>query len=75
MSMHQGTLTRVDTFNGVVDFQFPDPNGLILPSVRFVQAYSPEHLPEAGDVVWAHLVGTDFMVWGQHVILNGSVTM
>lgn len=75
MSLHQGTLTRVDTFNGVVDFQFPDPTGLILPSVRFLQAYGPDHLPEEGDVVWAQHFGTDFMVFAQHVVLNGSVIL
>jgi hypothetical protein len=43
--------------------------------VRFLQSYGPDHLPEEGDVVWAQHYGTDFMVFAQHVVLNGTVTL
>jgi hypothetical protein len=75
VSMHQGTLTRVDVFNGVADFQFPDPGGLIVPSVNYVRPYSDSNPPSVGDVVWGMHNGTDFMIWGQHVSLNGFVSM
>lgn len=75
MSLHQGTLTRVDTYNGVVDFQFPDPAGLIVPSVRYLRQYTDTNLPQEGHVVWGIHNGTDFTILGQHVVLNGVVTM
>lgn len=75
MSLHQGTLTRVDTFNGVADFQFPDPGGLIVPSVNYLRPYSTDSPPSIGDVVWGIHNGTDFMIWAQHVVLNGFVSM
>lgn len=74
MSMHQGTLTRVDTFNGLVDFQLPDPSGLIVPAVRYMQPYTADNPPRIGDVVWAQHYGTDLLVLGQHMVLDGSVT-
>lgn len=74
VSIHQGTLTRVDPFNGIVDFQFPDPSGLVLPAVRYIQPYTAYNPPQVGDVVWAQHSGTDFLIMGQHVVLTGSVT-
>jgi hypothetical protein len=73
--MHQGTLTRVDTLNGIVDFQFPDPSGLILPSVRYIQPYTADSPPSVGDVVWAQHYGTDVLVMGRHAVPNGFVTL
>lgn len=73
LTMHQGTITRVDTYNGLVDFQFPDPSGSILSAVRYIQPYTAGNPPQIGDVVWAHHYGTDFMVLGQHVSLNNFV--
>jgi hypothetical protein len=75
VTMHQGTVTRVDTYNGVVDFQFPDPSGLIVPSVRFIQPYTTDNPPLVGDVVWAQHYGTDFLVMGQHMVLGGTVVV
>lgn len=75
MSMHQGTLTRVDTYNGVADFQFPDPGGLIVPSVNYIRPYTDTNIPQVGHVVWGIHNGTDFMIWGQHQVLNGFVSM
>lgn len=73
MSMHQGTLTRVDAYNGVADFQFPDQ--LIIPSVNYIRPYTDTNLPQVGHVVWGINNGTDFMIWGQHQVLNGLVSM
>lgn len=75
MSLHQGTLTRVDTFNGVADFQFPDPGGLVVPSVSYLRPYTSDNVPSIGHVVWGIHTGTDFMIWAQHVTLNGLVSM
>lgn len=75
VSMHQGTLTRVDTFNGIVDLQLPDPSATLLPSVRYIQPYTQINLPSVGDVVHMMHTGTDVFVLGQHVILNGFVSM
>jgi hypothetical protein len=75
VSMHQGTVTRVDNFNGVVDFQFPDPSGLIVPAVRYIQPYTADDPPLEGDVVWAQHYGTDFIVMGRHIVLGGTVTI
>lgn len=70
-SYHMGTVTGVDHGNGVLDFQFADPSGIIVPAVRVLQAYSPAHLPQEGHVVWLHLNGTDPMIIGQHVPSTG----
>jgi hypothetical protein len=67
MTMHQGILTSVDNANGHVDFQFPDPLGLVVPAVRTWQAYSANHLPQVGHVAWGIHYGTDFVVMGQHI--------
>lgn len=75
MSLHQGTLTRVDTFNGVADFQFPDPSGLIVPQVTYLKNYTDSYEPQEGHVVWGIHTGTDFMIFAQHLRLNGLVSM
>lgn len=73
MSFYQGTVNRVDNFNGVVDFETNDPSGLVLPSVRVLQAYSPDNLPGVGHVAVGVHVGTDFYILGQHVVPNSIV--
>lgn len=75
LSLHQGTLTRVDTFNGVADFQFPDPSGLIVPSVSYLKQYTDTYEPQVGHVVWGLHTGSDFMIFAQHLTLNGFVSM
>lgn len=71
LSLHQGTLSAVDVPAGSVDFLFPDPSGLVLPQVRFMQPYTDSNVPEVGHVVWGLHYGTDFMVIGQHVSAGG----
>ena len=73
VSMYQGFVTRVDTFNGIVDFQINDPSGLVLPSVRYLQSYSADNPPGVGHVVWAQHFGTDIVILGQHVVPNSIV--
>jgi hypothetical protein len=75
VSMYQGFVTRVDTFNGIVDFQMNDPSGLVLPGVRYLQPYLPTRLPNIGDVVWAQHFGTDVIILGQHIVPNSIVTL
>jgi hypothetical protein len=73
LSMHQGTLSNVDLGRGVVDFEFPDPGGLIVPQVRYLQPYSDLNPPAAGDVVWAGHFGSDLVIFGRHHIPTGTV--
>lgn len=73
LTLHQGTLSGVDIRNGSVDFAFPDPAGLVLPQVRFMQPYTDTSPPETGHVVWGLHFGTDFMVIGQHVSAGGVI--
>lgn len=73
LSFYQGTVTRVDNFNGVVDFETNDPSGLVLPSVRVLQAYSATNQPGVGHVAVGIHVGTDFYILGQHVVPNSIV--
>lgn len=75
VSFHQGTLTRVDPFNGIVDFQLPDPSAPVVPAVKYIQTYSAINLPSIGDVVHIVHTGTDVVVLGQHLSLNGFVLM
>jgi hypothetical protein len=70
-SFHQGTVTGVDLGNGVLDFQFADPSGIVVPGVRFLQSYSPTYAPQEGHIVWMQMYGTDPMVIGQHVPSTG----
>lgn len=65
--MYLGTVGSVDPFNGVLDFEFNDPSGLVLPGVRYLQAYSSLNLPAQGHSVWVQHFGTDIMVLGQQV--------
>jgi hypothetical protein len=73
MSFYQGTVNRVDIFNGVVDWEANDPSGLVLSDVRVLQAYSPTNLPGVGHVAVGVHVGTDFYILGQHVVPNSIV--
>ena len=73
VSMYQGFVTRVDNFNGIVDFEMNDPSGLVLPGVRFLQPYTATRTPGVGDVVWAQHFGTDIVILGQHVVPNSIV--
>src|SRR3954464_8584563 len=73
LSMHQGTLSNVDLGRGVVDFEFPDPGGLVVPQVRYLQPYSDLRPPAAGDVVWAGHFGTDLVIFGRHHIPTGTI--
>lgn len=73
MSLHLGTLGDVDLFNGVVDFEFNDPSGLVVPGVRFLQSYSSLNPPSSGHAVWVAHTGTDLMVLGQQVIPTNIV--
>lgn len=75
LTVHMGTLTRVDPFNGVADFAFPDPSVPIIQSVSYLQPYSATNTPSIGDVVIAHAYGNGFMIMGQHIVLNGTVSM
>lgn len=74
LSVHMGTLAEVDTFTNTAHFQFNDPSGLVVPGVRYLQHYSPTHLPEAGDTVIAHHYGTDLYIVAQHFVPNNVVT-
>lgn len=74
LTMHLGTVNSVDLFNGWVDFQFADPSGLVVPAVRFMQAYSADNPPQVGHTVWALHFGTDLIVAGQHVVQTNIVT-
>lgn len=67
ISWHQGTIMGVDHGNGVADFQFADPSGLVVPAVRYLQAYTPTNLPQVEHTVWLQMYGTDPMIMGQHV--------
>jgi len=73
MSFYQGTVSRVDNFNGIVDWVANDPSGLVLPNVRVLQAYSPASRPGVGHVAVGVHVGTDFYILGQHVVPNSIV--
>lgn len=73
LSFYQGTVNRVDNFNGVVDWEANDPSGLVLPGVRVLQAYSPLNQPGVGHVAVGVHVGTDFYILGQHVVPNSIV--
>lgn len=73
LSMHQGVLSNVDLGRGVVDFEFPDPSGLVVPQVRYLQSYSDTNPPTAGDVVWAGHFGSDLVILGRHYIPTGTI--
>jgi hypothetical protein len=73
ISLHQGTVDRVDTFNGIVDFLANDPSGLVIPSVRYMRPYTATNTPALGDVVWGLHFGTDMFVMGQHIVPTNIV--
>lgn len=68
ISLHQGTVNAVDTFNSHVDFLTNDPSGLIIPAVRYIQPYTTTNPPTDGDIVWAMHFGTDMFIMGQHIV-------
>ncbi len=74
MSMHQGTVNRVDTFSGIVDFLTNDPSGLVIPTVRYIQPYTSTNSPTVGDVVWGLHFGADMFVLGQHIVPPNFIT-
>lgn len=68
ITLHQGTINAVDTYNGVADFLLNDPSGLVVPSVRYIQPYSTDNPPSLNDVAWAMHFGTDILIMGQHIV-------
>ena len=72
-SLHMGTVNSVDLFNGIVDFAFNDPSGLVASGVRFMQAYGPDNPPAIGHTVWAQHTGTDLVILGQHIVPTSIV--
>jgi hypothetical protein len=73
-TMYQGFVNSVNTFRGTIGFEFNDPSGLVLPAVRFLQAYTPDNPPAPGHVVWVQHTGTDLLVLGRHALTDDSVT-
>lgn len=73
-TMHMGTVGTVDQFNGVVDFNYNDPSNATQTGVRYIQPYSANTAPTAGDTVWAIHTGTDLVVLGQHIVPTPVVT-
>jgi hypothetical protein len=73
MSMHMGTVNTVDLFNGILDYSVNDPSGLVVPGVRYLQAYGPDNPPAQGHTVWVAHTGTDLVVMGQHVVPTSIV--
>lgn len=73
LSLHQGTVNRVDTFNGIVDFLANDPSDLVIPSVRYIQPYTASNTPQLNDVVWGMHFGTDMFILGQHHVPTNIV--
>jgi hypothetical protein len=67
VSMHLGQIGNVDLYNGIVDFEYNDPSGLVIPGVTFLQTYSASNPPAEGHTVWLQHFGTDVMVMGQQV--------
>lgn len=68
LTLHQGVINAVDTFNGHADFMTNDPTGLVIPAVRYIQPYTATNTPTVGDVAWAMHFGTDILIMGQHVV-------
>lgn len=75
LTLHQGTLSTVDVGTNTAHFAFNDPSGLVVPGVRYLQAYSPTNPPQAGDIVWAQHYGTDMLILGQHIVPNSTVIL
>lgn len=67
LSMHMGTLTGVDLFNGVVDFQSADPTSPVMQGVPYLRSYSDLNNPQEDHVVWAAYYDKQLIVLGQHV--------
>lgn len=73
ISWHMGTVADVDPSTGTVHFAV-NGSSLVIPSVRYMQTYSPLYSPAVGHIVWAQQTGTDLMVMGQHVNPDPTVT-
>lgn len=73
MSLHMGTLMDVDPITGTAHFAV-NGSDLVIPGVRYLQAYSPSYSPSPGHKVWAQYTGTDLMILGQHVLPISTVT-
>jgi len=75
LTVHMGTIAAVDTGTNTAHFTFNDPTGTVspVPGVRYLQAYTPDNPPQAGDIVWAHHYGTDLMIIGRHVVPTSTV--
>jgi hypothetical protein len=72
-SLHQGTLTAVDIGTNTVHFEH-NASGVVIPGVRYLVAYTPDHPPSVDDVVWLQKHGTDQVVLGRHVVPDSTVT-
>jgi hypothetical protein len=74
MSMHQVTIAATDTATGTVHVTF---NGAtdVVEGIRVIQPYTDTNPPAAGDIAWGLHNGTDFAVFGRHVIPSSTVIL
>lgn len=74
LSLHMGKLAAVDTETNTAQF-IVNGSAVQIPGVRYLQAYTADAPPAAGDVVWAHHNGTDLLILGQHVVPTSTVIL
>lgn len=73
LSLHMGTLSAVDLFNGLVDFQSADPAQPVIPGVPYLRSYSDSNAPQEGHIVWAGYYDKQLIVFGQHTTQTNIV--
>jgi hypothetical protein len=74
LSLHQVTVAATDPATGTVHVQF---NGTtdVTEGIRVIQPYTDTNPAQAGDIAWGLHNGTDFAVFGRHVVPNSTVIL
>jgi hypothetical protein len=74
MSLHQVTIAAADTATNTVHVQFNGSTD-VTEGIRVIQPYTDSNPAQAGDIAWGIHHGTDFVVFGRHVIPNSTVIL
>lgn len=74
MSLHQVTIAATDPATNTVHVTFNGTSD-VTEGIRVIQPYTDSNPAQAGDIAWGIHHGTDFVVFGRHVIPNSTVTL
>lgn len=72
-TFHVGWLDDVDNGRNLGSFLWNDPSGAATAGVPISMSYTPDHLPEAGHLVQAMMLGGKLQIMNRIIVPDGVV--